>query len=290
MKKKGVSTINDSVYYESGEHVDTISDSNKQVEPINDPIQETHIVDRFRILSVRIGLFEPAVVIGGSIRPVTNVLDDSRVELPLDSLSPLNTNQSKAFVFGSQFKSVGVNRNILNCTSLDSRNIWQNNSWIGTPRVNKGIFSPSCDLTKTSRLWSCTGSIDPLDTSIHGSATQKTNSGLSCIEKDGVKSVLGEIVPDLDPIKRVNLANSVLSESPKFKSLGLPDVVATDIHNIDFVSSSRVNSLSGTQKNNVTPFRMGCTHDFETMSETTAYRNHIKNSDIETREVFEQET
>ena len=32
------------------------------------------------------------------------------------------------------------------------------------------------------------------------------------------------------------------------------------------------------------------THDFETMSETTAYRNHIKNSEIETREVFEQVT
>ena len=30
-------------------------------------------------------------------------------------------------------------------------------------------------------------------------------------------------------------------------------------------------------------------HDFETMSETTAYRNHIKNSEIETREVFERE-
>ena len=26
------------------------------------------------------------------------------------------------------------------------------------------------------------------------------------------------------------------------------------------------------------------------MSETTAYRNHIKNSEIETREVFERET
>ena len=36
--------------------------------------------------------------------------------------------------------------------------------------------------------------------------------------------------------------------------------------------------------------RLGQTHDFETMSETTAYRNHINNSKIETREVFEWET
>ena len=31
-------------------------------------------------------------------------------------------------------------------------------------------------------------------------------------------------------------------------------------------------------------------HDFETMSKITAYRNHIKNSELENREVFERET
>ena len=36
--------------------------------------------------------------------------------------------------------------------------------------------------------------------------------------------------------------------------------------------------------------RLGYTHDFETMRKTTAYRNHIKNSEIETREVLERET
>ena len=39
MKKKYVSTINDSVYNESNEHVDTISDSIKQVDPRNNPIK-----------------------------------------------------------------------------------------------------------------------------------------------------------------------------------------------------------------------------------------------------------
>ena len=36
--------------------------------------------------------------------------------------------------------------------------------------------------------------------------------------------------------------------------------------------------------------RLGYTHDFETMSQTTAYHNHIKNLEIENREVFKQET
>ena len=105
-----------------------------------------------------------------------------------------------------------------------------------------------------------------MDTSIHGSATQESNLNLSCIEKLGVKSVLGEIVPDLDPSKRVCLANSVLSESLKFKNLGLPAINATDIRNVDFFSSTRSNSLSGMRKDNVSPSRMGYMHDFETMN------------------------
>ena len=31
-------------------------------------------------------------------------------------------------------------------------------------------------------------------------------------------------------------------------------------------------------------------HDFERVSEMTAYSNHIKNSELETRECFERET
>ena len=35
---------------------------------------------------------------------------------------------------------------------------------------------------------------------------------------------------------------------------------------------------------------LGYTHDFEITSKTIAYSNHIKNSELETREVFEQDT
>ena len=53
MLKKDVPTINDSAYYESDEQVDTISDSNKQVDTSSKPKEETHIIDRIRKLSVR---------------------------------------------------------------------------------------------------------------------------------------------------------------------------------------------------------------------------------------------
>ena len=60
--KKDVLKINDLVYYESDEYVDTISDSSKQVDARNDPIKETHIVDRVRNLSVGVGYLKPDVI------------------------------------------------------------------------------------------------------------------------------------------------------------------------------------------------------------------------------------
>ena len=115
MKKKYVSTINNSVYYDLDEQVDIISDSNKQVDPRSDPMSETHIFDIVCNLSVGVRIFEPAII-GGRIGSVTNVLENLHVELSLYSLFLLNMNTSKASVIGSACKIVGVNSNILNCT------------------------------------------------------------------------------------------------------------------------------------------------------------------------------
>ena len=52
MKNKGVSTINDLVYYELDEHADTTSDSSKYVDASNKPITDTHIVEGINNLSV----------------------------------------------------------------------------------------------------------------------------------------------------------------------------------------------------------------------------------------------
>ena len=183
---------------------------------------------------------------------------------------------------------MGVNRNIINCTSPDSRTIWHNHSRIGTPGVNEGVFSPSRNTTSSFAKW--TGNIDPLYTCVNEFATQERNSNYLCIEKVGVKSVLGEFVADLDPSKRVNLANFVLSESPKFKNLWIPAVDTTNIRNLNFAPSTRAKSLSGTREENFSPSSLGYTRGFETMSEMIAYRNHIKNSELETRQVFERGT
>ena len=156
-------------------------------------------------------------------------------------------------MIGSACKSVGVNRNIINCT-LPDRTI-RNHIRIGTPGVKEVVFSTSRGKTSSFAKW--TGNINSSDTSVHGSATQERNSDLSCIEKVRVKIVLGEIVADLDPSIRVNLANSVLSENPKFKNLGLPAVGARDVSNLGFSPSIRAKSLSGTRRGNFSPSRLG---------------------------------
>ena len=62
MKNKDVSTINDSEYNGSDEHVDTISDSSKHIDPRNNPIKDTHIVDGVHTLSIGVQPLEPAII------------------------------------------------------------------------------------------------------------------------------------------------------------------------------------------------------------------------------------
>ena len=106
----------------------------------------------------------------------------------------------------------------------------------------------------------------------------------------GVKSIPETIVANLDPSIQVNLANSVLRESLKFKNLRIPNFDATDIRNLDFAPYTRAKRLNGIRRDNFRDARLGYTHDFEIMSKTKAYSNHIKNSKLETRESFDRET
>ena len=113
---------------------------------------------------------------------------------------------------------------------------------------------------------------------------------MSRIEEGIFKSIFPELVKELDPRVRVNLANSVLRESPRFKSLGHLTIETADIRNLDYISATRLKNCNMLRRSTDRGDRLGYTHDFETIGETTFYRNHIKNSKIETREVFEQKT
>ena len=105
-----------------------------------------------------------------------------------------------------------------------------------------------------------------------------------------MKSIFPELGKEPGPSIRVNLKKSVLSESPNFITLGHPTIETADIRDLDFVTATRAKNFNRLQRGTERDDRLGYTHNFKTMSETTAYRNHIKNSEIETREVFERET
>ena len=138
------------VYYESNEHVFTISDSSKQADARNKPIKDIHIFDIIYNLSVGVGSIEPAVIrigiIGqGSTQLITNIdtriisnlvtdiLTDSSKQLFNTNTFQINTLQSEAFVIGPQDKSVESNRKII-CTPSDSRKIRGNISVGFTPQ------------------------------------------------------------------------------------------------------------------------------------------------------------
>ena len=146
--------------------------------------------------------------------------------------------------------------------------------------MNEEIWSPISDTT--SNVLSCT--------LVHSSTTQEWNLESLQIKEVGVKSIFPEIGKEPDSSVWVDLMKSIISESPKFISLVHRTVETADTRNIDFTASTRAKNLNGLRRGTESYDRLGYTHDFETMSEMTAYRNHIKNSEIETREVFEQET
>ena len=105
-----------------------------------------------------------------------------------------------------------------------------------------------------------------------------------------MKIIFPELGTKLDPSVQLNLANSVVRESPNFKIFEHPPIETENIRNIDYISATRPKNCNGLRRRTYRDDRLGYTHDFETMSKTTAYHNHIKNSEIETREVIEQET
>ena len=89
----------------------------------------------------------------------------------------------------------------------------------------------------------------------------------------------------------MNLANYLSIESSKFVHFGHPPIETNNVGNLlDDIVATRIDNSNGIWRRIDRENMMAHTHDVETMSETKAYRIHIRNSEIETRNVFERET
>ena len=131
MKNKEAKSIEDSVYHESDEHADKISDSSKHIDASNKPITDTHIVEGINNLSVGVVSVEPAVIgvgiIGRGITQgmisgrtiifnniVTDISSDSSKQFFKTNTFQLSSLQSKTLVSGPQDESMKHTNSIIN--------------------------------------------------------------------------------------------------------------------------------------------------------------------------------
>ena len=153
--------------------------------------------------------------------------------------------------------------------------------------MNKDIWSRDDALSVRSDV----RKLDKLDTDVQRSSTDESNTAPLRIEEGRLEGILPKMVEELNSSKRMNLANSLGNQTPKLVSFRQLPMQTENVGNsIDSITANRVMYRDGIRRPTDRDVRMTPTHvDVETMSEMLAYRKFIKDSEFETREVFEQE-
>ena len=129
---------------------------------------------------------------------------------------------------------------------------------------------------------------EPLDDRINGFPAKNSDSNSFFSRVVSLEAVSGE-VSDVDMSKRMNFAsNPVLGETPKFVDLRLSTVNTADKLNSVFAPVTRAEGFMNhsdwlAYRNCIAEVTEG------KVSEVQAYINYIKNSEFETKNVFEWE-
>ena len=85
--------------------------------------------------------------------------------------------------------------------------------------------------------------------------------------------------------------NSLSIDTPKLVHFGHPSIETDNVGNLlDGIVATRIDNLDGICRRTARDDRMAHTHDIETISKNIAYHKHIRDSEFETRKVFERET
>ena len=117
----------------------------------------------------------------------------------------------------SQDDSLKRTNRIISTPSDSRKNSGNHISRIDTPGMNKDVWSV---IDTASNVLSDTNNVKKFDTSVQSSTTQERKIKLSQIQEESLKSIFPELGTELDSSVRVNLANSVVCKSPKFKASG----------------------------------------------------------------------
>ena len=197
---------------------------------------------------------------------------------------PLNTFRSQTLVIASQDESTLISNSIVRTLS-DIGNSRIDHGRIGTPIVNKNIWSEDDNFNVQSGV----GKEDKLDTIVQQSLTKERNTASPQIEEESIEIIFSKIFKESNLSKRMNLANSLGIQSPKLVHFGHPPVETNNLGNLlDGIVNTIIENSKGIWRRTDRDNRMAHTHDVDTIIKTTAYCNHIKYSEIETREVFDR--
>ena len=135
------------------------------------------------------------------------------------------------------------------------------------------------------------GEADKLDTIFQRSLTSERNTESPRIEEESLESVFYKIVEESNLSEQMNLANSLSIESPNLVHFGNPLIETKNVGNLlHGIVATRVENSNGIWRRTYRDDSMAHTHDVETMRKTTAYCNHLRNPEIETRKNLERET
>ena len=105
-------------------------------------------------------------------------------------------------------------------------------------------------------------------------------------------SICPKIIKESNSSERMNLVNSLLVQTPKLVSFGHPSTQTDNVGLlINSIAVTRVVDQDGIWRPTDRDVKMASRHgDIENISEKLAFRKYIRDSEFETREVFERET
>ena len=154
--------------------------------------------------------------------------------------------------------------------------------------MNEDILSRD-DVRSTVR--SDVGEADKLDTTVQRSSSNKWNAAPPWIVEGSPRSIFPEIFNKSDSSEQMNLANSLGVQTPKLVLLRHSPMQTDNVGDQrDGGVATRVGDQDGIWRLTDSNIIMAPTHGkVESISEKLAYRKFIKDSEFETRKVFERE-
>ena len=230
---------------------------------IKEPITDTHIVDRVRNLSVGntnvypvvtgvgiIGQGGPRAISGGSITQgiihgggsiissnvITHVLTNSTEMILKSDSFPFNPLKSQTLVIAPLTKPfLTCDKDVRASSEIGASRPERDR--IGTPFVNKEIWSRDDNFSVRSDVVEA----EKLDTAVQRSLTNERNTASSKIEEGSPKSICPKIIKESNSSEQMNLANSLLVQTPNLVSFGHPPMKTDNVvHRSDGSVATRV--------------------------------------------------